>query len=241
MRTICAGYVIVAGIAAFAWTGCKVTGSAGTAGGGEAAETGGSSAREENASERSSLERKLAIAELRLKHARMELEAEQTSSKVAVELAHGELGVVEAKHAQFQKLDMPNRIARGELSLQRARDSAEEAREALEQLLFMYEDQDLQDATKEFVISRGKRRAEQARASLTIQELELEALKNHEVPRELRGLELEVTRKASSVHKAESDAEAGRLQKEIAIMKVESEIADLKDQVAKLDEEGQDG
>jgi hypothetical protein len=105
----------------------------------------------------------------------------------------------------------------------------------------MYEEQDLQDATKEFVISRGERRAAQAKASLAIQKLELEALKNHEVPRELRDLELQVTRKTSSVRKSESDAKAGRLQKEIAIMRVESEIADLKDQVAKLDEEGQDG
>ncbi len=241
MRSICAEYVMLAGIATFAWTGCASTGSASAAGGGEAAGNGAGSTREDDAAERSSLARKLAIAELRLHHARMELEAEEANSQVSVELAHGELGVIEAKQAQFQKLDMPNRIARSDLALQRARDFATEAKEELEQLEIMYEEQDLQDMTAEFVISRGKRRAVQAQASLAIQELELESLQNHEVPRELRDLELEVTRKTGSVRKAQSDAEAGRLQKQIAIMKVESEIADLKEQLAKLDEDGQDG
>jgi hypothetical protein len=230
--------VMAVGIAAFAGTGCKITDSDSVSNTGGAAEHGGSP-DEKDDSKRGAIERKFKIAEMRLHHANMELASEEMNSEVSVDLAHAELGVVKAKQAQFQSLDMPNRIARAELSLRSAQDRATEAQEELEQLKIMYDEQDLQDMTAEFVINRGKRQAERAQASLAIQKLEFEALQKHEVPRELRGLELEVTRKESSARRAQSDAEANLLQKRIAIMRVEGELVDLKEELAKLEEEGE--
>ena len=116
--------------------------------------------------------------------------------------------MAQAKLAQFRDLDMPNSVAKTGLSLQRAKDSTVEAAEELKQLEIMYRDQDLEDMTAEFVINRGKRRAERASLSLAIQESEFASLKNHSMPRELRTRELEVIRKTDALRAAQADAEA---------------------------------
>jgi len=196
----------------------------------------GASAKAEDKDEtkRESLERKLAIAKLRLDHAGMEQKKGAMTSKEAVEFAQEELEMAQAEQAQFEQLDSPNRRARSELDLKRARDRTAEAAEELAQLKIMYDEQDLQDMTAEFVINRGKRNAERAELSLEIQEREFQSLTAHEMPRKLRKLQLGVARKAGALQKAKSDAEAGRVQAEISLLKASSDILELEQELEKL-------
>jgi hypothetical protein len=193
---------------------------------------------EDRASKRKSLERKMDIAEARLKHAHMEFKIHEINSMVSQSHAEKELAMAKDKLAQFQTLDKSNKLARKELDLQRAQDGAKEAQEELEQLKIMYKDKDLDDLTREFVISRGKRRAEQRDRSLAIQENEIKSFREHDLVREERNLQLDVAKKSSALEKMALSNESSTLQKKIAIMNVESEIAGLKDQMEKLEEKG---
>jgi len=192
--------------------------------------------KDDDGSERRALERKLKIAELQRDQTLMEHANADAKTKLSVDLAREELGMAQAKLDQFREVDMPNSVAKSELSLQRAKDSTQEAAEELEQLEIMYRDQDLEDLTSEFVINRGKRRAERAQRSLAIQESEFASLKNHSMPRELRTRELDVIKKTDALRAAEADAEASALKQQIAILKIEGEITDLREKLAKLDE-----
>ena len=166
--------------------------------------------KEDPAAKRRSLERKLAIARAKLDHARMEVEAQQAASEAALDQARREEEIAQAKAAQFEKFDAPNRIARAELTLLRAKDRADEAAEELQQIEIMYSDQDLADKTAEFVSNRGKRNAERSRAQIAIEERGLESLRGQEIPREGRQLQLDPDRPVSAVAKAARDGRCGR-------------------------------
>lgn len=193
-----------------------------------------SSKKPEN--EERDLQRKLAVAELKLAQAKLDQESQQKSSAKAVEFAMEELAMAEGKKAQFENLDRPNREARGELDLQRAEDRTTEAAEELKQLEIMYREQDLEDMTAEFVINRGKRSAERAAASLAVQRRELEALTQHTMPRELRNMVLSIARKSSALEKAKADAESARIKHEIAVMNAKTSLSDLKEKLEKMTE-----
>ncbi|MFT5048882.1 MAG: hypothetical protein ACI8QZ_000269 [Chlamydiales bacterium] len=215
-------------LGAFTLAGCSTTKTKPDA---PAAST---SAKGQDDSKRESLERKLAIAKLRLEHTNMEEQKGAISSKESVDFAQEELEMAQTEQAQYEDLDSPNQRARSELDLKRARDRTAEAAEELKQLEIMYDEQDLQDMTAEFVINRGKRNAERAALSLAIQEREFESLTAHSMPRKLRTLQLGVARKASALERAKADAEAGRVTAEISLLKAQSEILDLEQQLEKL-------
>ena len=191
---------------------------------------------EDQGAKRAALERKLAIAELKLDQVKLDQEAQGKSSTKSVDFAQEELEMAQAKQAQYETLDAPNRKARGELDLKRAEDRTAEAAEELKQLEIMYDEQDLEDMTAEFVISRGRRSAERAEMSLAIQRKELESLTAHEMPRELRSLQLAVARKQTALDKAKADAESSRIKHEIAVRSAESDLTELKEQLEKMAE-----
>ena len=194
--------------------------------------------KDDDGSEKRSLEHKLEVATLRMKQAKMEADTATEKTRVALDLAREELTLAEGKLAQFRDVDMPNSIAKTELSLKRAMDSTQEAAEELKQLEIMYNEQDLEDMTSEFVINRGKRRAERAQLSLAIQQSEFASLKDHSMPRELLSRELDVIRKTSAVRSAEADSKASELKHKIALLKAEFELAELQEKLDKLAEKG---
>lgn len=192
--------------------------------------------KEDAATKREGLMRKLAVTEIRLQHAQLELKIHEENAQSSLAHAEKELVLAKDKLTQFQTLDKPNRIARKELDLQRSRDAAQEAQEELEQLEIMYKEQDLEDMTREFVISRGKRRAEQRNRSLKIQETEFKSFMTHELVREEKKLHLEAAKKEQALAKLQLSQKAALLQKKMSIMNVENELADLKEKLANLAE-----
>jgi len=222
MRTRGVEFALAAALAAFPLTGCGALAPAddGTpAAAPTAAETG--------EAEQESRAAKLEILNARMKVAKLEHSSQGMNAESSLMLAEAELQLAQAQLEQFRELDMPNRITRSELSLQRARDSAMESAEELAQIEIMYKEQDLEDLTAEFVINRGKRNAERSKASLAVQEREHVSLTKHTLPRELHNLKLAVVRKENALRSAKISAETGRLQKEIAIMNLKRELAEL--------------
>lgn len=227
--------LMVVMIALILWTGCASTPSSEES---ASAQKNEEKSQKDPAVRMKSLERKLQLAESRLENANLELQAQETSAKNSTENLTKELKIAEVKFTQFMDLDAPNRIAQAELNLQRTRDYAEEAEEELKQIEIMYKDQDLEDMTAEFVIKRGKRNAERRKQAIAIEERKLQSLREHEIPREWNSLELDVEKKKKALKQAELDNQIKRQQKEIAIRKIEAEIADLKDEMANLKKSG---
>lgn len=190
---------------------------------------------EDLAQKRRALERKMKIAELKLEQARMALESARESAALAEKHARVELELAMGKMTQYAEVDSKNKIEQAELSLRGARDRAHEAAEELAQIELMYEGQDLDDRTAEFVIARGKRNAERAARQIAIQERSLASLAEHEVPREIRRLQLDVDRKKAALEKEARSARVADLKNRIGVLSAESEIAGHQEEMAKLE------
>ncbi len=179
-------------------------------------------------------EHKLKIAELKLEVAMMDADTSRQSAETTRRHALEELEIASAKLEQYETIDARNEIEQAELALRGARDRAQEAAEELAQIELMYEGQDLDDRTAEFVVQRGRRNAERAAARIAIDERRLEALVKHQIPRETRSRELDVARKQAALENAVRTAKSGALQKRIAILNAEAEVDKLQRELEEL-------
>ncbi|MFT4539682.1 MAG: hypothetical protein ACI841_004262 [Planctomycetota bacterium] len=204
-----------------------------------ASDAPGAQAGKEKKVDVEALEHKIKIAQLQLAHADLELTSHESKSAETVRLAHVELELATAKHAKFASLERESREIRSALSLQRSRDRATESEEELRQLEIMYRDQDLDDLTSEFVINRGKRDTQRTKASLDLQERDHKALMEHDLPSEKKSLDLDLSRKQYSVETAELAAKSGSIQKEISLLKAQSELKKLEKELSDATESDQ--
>jgi len=231
------GLLVVCGVA-FLGAGCSPIGASGE---GELAapEAATDTGDEDSANEREALQGKLAVAERRLEHARMELKIQEAEAAFSVEMAAQEQTIAQAELEQFIEFELPGRTKRSELSLQSAKDRATEAAEELAQIELMYKEQDLEDMTAEFVINRGKRSAERAQRSLELQVRDHEALVGHELPREKQRRKMGVQRADHGLKMEKARAKTSALMKEISLMNAERELVELQRELAKLEEKVQ--
>lgn len=210
--------------------GCAATGS-----GGASATAGASGPAKDEAGQRQELERKLKIARARLAVAQLEEKAFEQQQEVRIRQATAELDMARAKLALFRDADMPNRLASEKLDLQASKDRAQEAADELAQIEIMYKDQDLDDLTAEFVVSRGRRAAERAKAQIEIQEAKLKALEKSELPQQERRLALEVDKADAELKKLGLEGQIGSQGKAIAVQEAKNEVERLEHQLAKTE------
>ena len=196
-----------------------------------AAEASASGASESKVEE---LGRKLKLARARLVMKEMEQEAFVQQHENQMRYARAEVAMAEAKLAKFREVDAPGRVASEELDLRTTRDRAQEAKDELAQIEIMYADQDLDDLTAEFVVSRGRRAAERAQARIEIQEAAFKSLRERELPQEEKQLELALDKARTELEKAEVDGKIAEQGKAIAIQ-------EAKDGIEKLEQELNEG
>jgi hypothetical protein len=180
------------------------------------------------------LGRKLEVAKAKLEIARMERKAYLARHEVQLRHAAAEIEMKEARLARFVEVEAPNRLASEKLSLQGAKDRAQEAADELKQIEIMYEGQDLDDVTAEFVVSRGKRRAERTAAMIAIQEGELRSLAERELPQEKKRLEIDLDKAVAGLEQTKREGEIGRAGKTLALHQAELEVAKLEEELAEL-------
>ncbi len=198
--------------------------------------------KEDTAAKRTELNQRLAIAQLKLEKAKMDVADQETDASDRLRQATEELELARARLTQFETLDSPARLAEARLSLRSVKDRKQEADEELAQIEIMYEAQDLDDKTSEYVVARGRRNAERMAESVAIQEKETESLEQHTLPQELRKLKLEVDRKNTALEKTQRDAKGEKLSRQIALESAHAEVSkiqqELKDLDAKKDRKG---
>jgi len=166
---------------------------------------------------REALEHKVHLAAERLALQEREMHESGKQFEDRVRFANVELGMAQAKLDIFRESVMPERLANERLSLASVKDRAQQAADELAQIEIMYEDQDLDDLTAEFVVSRGRRNAERAAQRIGIMEIGFARLENHELPQEEQGLSLAVEKAASALHRLHSDHEIDHKRKELAL------------------------
>lgn len=179
----------------------------------------------------------LAVAEQKLEQARIDMQAQELSAQAGIEQAGTELDLAKARLANFVELDAVQRRTKAELELQQLNDRATEAADELKQIEIMYREQDLNDLTAEFVVSRGRRNAERAAARIALQEQELSALVGRVLPLEERQLALEVDKKRVALEKAKLEARSSSLGRRIGLMKAEEEIVRLREKIEQGEKE----
>ena len=190
-----------------------------------------------NGREAEQLERKLSIAKARLAVAELEAEADAARHAASARHTAGEVQLAEASLARFQEASRPQRLASGKLDLQGAKDRAQEAAEELEQIKIMYKDQDLDDMTAEFVVSRGERMAKRAAERLKIQEAQLNALETRELPQEQQRLALAVDKAVAQMEQQAREATIAQHRKAIAVQEAKNEVRRLEEELAELRED----
>jgi hypothetical protein len=199
------------------------------------APSGAASVSDANESKIDEVERKLKLAHARLEVKEMEQEAFVHEHGNNVRYAQADLAMAQAKLAKFREVDAPGRVASEKLNLRTAMDRAQEAKDELAQIEIMYKDQDLDDLTAEFVVSRGRRSAERAQARIEIQEAAFNSLKERELPQEEKQLELAVDKAVTGLEKIEIDGKISEQGKAIAtqeardgLNKLEQELSEAK-------------
>jgi hypothetical protein len=186
---------------------------------------------------REAREHKVHLAAERLALQEREMHESEKQFEDRVRFANVEMEMAQAKLEVFRKSVMPERLASERLNLASAKDRAQQAADELAQIEIMYKDQDLDDLTAEFVVSRGRRNAERAAQRIEIQEIGFARFKNHELPQEEQGLSLSVEKAASALRRLHSDHEIDRRRKELALDEAHFDLDKLAKESDELNEQ----
>lgn len=181
-------------------------------------------------------ERQLEIARAKLDIAKLELASQLEEQAVGLRHAEVALEMAKEKLARHQEADAPRRLASEQLDLQGAKDRAQEAADELKQIEIMYDEQDLDDLTAEFVVSRGRRNAERAEARIAIQEAAYRTLVERELPAEEASLALEVDKAKAALAAKQRAGEIAQRNREVALQEAENRVVELQAELAALRE-----
>lgn len=186
-----------------------------------------SNEKEGDADDPAERERKVAVQRRKIELAQLELEAAAAKHESAMLAARAELQMAESELETFRAYEVGTRVDSAQLDLRGTKDRAQEAAEELAQIELMYEDQDLDDRTAEFVVQRGRRNAERAAQRIAIEERGLERLTQRTLPAEEAKLALGVERARAGLR----DTEAGA---RIELEQKRMELDDLRHELTKL-------
>lgn len=173
------------------------------------------------------LQHRLEVAELNLAKARIAVEHGELYYRDATTLAEIEFELAKKRQQIFVKMTMPDRIARAELSLQQAEDGLAEAEQDLYQLELKSSDQPLADAAQATTVERAQRRLAHAQRDLELRREEFQVLKAATLPLEQRELELASEQKKHALLHVQRDNEARLIDRRIAVVNAETELARL--------------
>ncbi len=191
----------------------------------------------EKEAKRAKLTRDLKIARQKVAQAQLAMDHQRADDDEAVRKAAADRGLAAAKLEDLEKHSAPVRLEKARLSFKGAEDSVLESREELEQLEMMYNEQELGDKTSEIVIARAKRRLERAQWNLNIQTQELQNLEKETIPLERQELQLKVEAGEGEQRTKVRSVEANLLDKRIALISAEAEVARIETELKVLDVE----
>ena len=194
----------------------------------------------DDASKQDQARRKLEIAEQKLAKARQAAEHGEVETESKITAAEQTLIIATTKLQQLEQHIAPNKLARAELGLQGSQDRFNESQEEMTQLELMYAEEEFAEKTKEIVLERGKRRLERSRRDLEIRRRELEFTQSHDLPLQIQEQQFKVEQAQKSLDKAKRDSVGGIIDRSIATLTADAEVAKLQAELEKLEKEAQE-
>jgi len=183
------------------------------------------------------LERDLQVSRLRLSKAKLEEQDAEIRAEESLLNAEVQLELAQDRLRDFLEIHKPQRIAWNELGLRRAEDGLTNARQELQQLELMYAQDEFADQTKEIVIDRARRELERAERDLELRRRDSSTLTEVTLPLEQREHELAVQDRERDLARVRRERETTMIDKAIALLNAESEVARLEQELEDLREE----
>ena len=154
------------------------------------------------------------------------------SAHHSVEEARLDLGIAERALAAFVEIEMPMKLARVELRLDRSGQSVVEAKQNLEGMLQIYDDE-VEARSKDEILMRSERRLAFAERELALANQRATFDRENEIPNERRKFERAVNKAAHKLQKAEDSLGQGRLQQEIDSLGRRDDLAEINKELKK--------
>jgi hypothetical protein len=185
------------------------------------------------------LDHELEVARLRLSRAQLAREHAEAQFAESVSNAETDLELARVRLQDFTEVEVPQRTAWSELSLQRSEDGLKHAREELEQLELMYSEEQFADQTKEIVLERARRQLQRSERDAELRRKDHERLIEVELPlqtieheRAVQNAERGLAQLRRGRAAEQIDQRVGVLGAEAEIVRLENERTDLMEEIA---------
>lgn len=167
-------------------------------------------------------------AHMDVEMAQMKFDFHRAQMERIIHKAEQEFGQARKAFVDYTRFASKDKLEREELKLKQARERALEAKEELQQLELMYEDQDLDDRTREFVIQRGKRHAENRARELEILQRALDHLRDVEIPQKTENLKRIMHEKEWAIEKTKHTQHLKELELRKQLINAQQKLDSLK-------------
>ena len=175
-------------------------------------------------------------AELKLRLAELETESSILEAKASLHEAEVELRLARRSLEVFAEGSGPDKLRKAELDSEKTRVRLDEQRATLKQLesdYSRYGDDELARQTAEIVLGRHRARIHFSEVELQLAGRELERLREFELPKKRRELEL-------AVHTAEAELEAARFALEVAHIQGDLDMMEAEEEFDERDRDEED-
>jgi len=169
---------------------------------------------------------KLEIAKLEVEVAHISAEAALRKAEQELESARKGLDEQRRELEYFKTVTMPVQLEQAQISHDRSTHRADESLDELRELESMYASEEFAEMTKELVLKRGRRSLELAKRSLEVSAMNMKGLREEELPKKQRALELELLEAEQKLARAETELEKTRIEARVSQMKSRQKIAD---------------
>lgn len=167
--------------------------------------------------------------------AEADLKLQEEANRATLERLAAECETAAIRLRQHGEIDSARRVEEAELSVRRAEDAVDDAKDELEQLEALYKGNELADATKEIILKRGRRNLERGRKEADLQKLKLRTLKEHDLPADLLKLQTEASQRKAELERETRSAANQMDQKRIAVLKARIDLAKAREELSDLE------
>ncbi len=191
-------------------------------------------ATRENQQKMVRLERRIEKARIKLERVRRAQANAVIAEEQALDTARRNLELSEHRFKTFVDLEVPDRLERAALDVQRSEDGLLESEQELQQLEKMYAAEDFADDTKDIVIDRSRRRIERTRNDLELRRRSFAVLREKTIPHETIEKELALSGSRRAVETLELEAGLKDIDRRLELLDAEHEIVNLEEDIAEL-------
>ena len=184
------------------------------------------------------LEHELMVSRMKLEVARLDTQIKAETAKAGLAKSGRETKNAKDAVAHFDKVAAPTRVKEAQITLDAAKNAAEQAKDEYNELVAMYKAEEFAEMTKELVLKRGRHNLDLAERRLQVQVGKLQDLEKSVLPRERAALKGKLQDAESGFRRAQLTTEKTKLEIRIAVSEAEHAVntnqADLAETRAKL-------